>query len=182
MEIVKTDALHWIEMLLLRPNWHGPFDIIGDVHGCLDELLALMATLGYRVERHAGGFAVTPPKGRMLALAGDLAMRGPATPAVLRLAMSMVREGQAFCVPGNQDVKLACALKGSVEQPAPGLTRCLEQFAAEPSEFRAAAIAFLDALPSHCVLDDGRLVIAHAGLPEAERPPAQRMSSAWRCG
>jgi hypothetical protein len=35
---------------------HGPFDIVGDVHGCLDELLELMAALGYRVERQAGDF------------------------------------------------------------------------------------------------------------------------------
>lgn len=153
-------------MLLDRPHWHGPFDIVGDVHGCLDELLALTSALGYRVEQHTGDFAVTPPLGRRLIFVGDLVNRGPATPAVLRLVMSIMQAGQGLCVPGNQDLKLTAALKGSDVQPTFGLARSLEQFAAEPAEFRAAAIEFLDALPSHCILDNGKLVIAHAGLPE----------------
>jgi protein phosphatase len=32
-----------------RKNEHGPFDIIGDVHGCIDVLLDLLAQLGYQV-------------------------------------------------------------------------------------------------------------------------------------
>ena len=153
-------------MLLKRPNWHGPFDIVGDVHGCMDELLMLLLALGYRVEPRLGGFAATPPPGRRLIFVGDLVNRGPAIPAVLRLAMSVVRAGQGLCVSGNQDLKLTAALKAGDVQPTPGLTRSLEQFALEPAEFRAAAIEFLDALPSHCILDSGKLVIAHAGLPE----------------
>jgi protein phosphatase len=154
-------------MLLLRPSWHGPFDIVGDVHGCLNELLDLMAALGYRVERQRKGFAVSPPHGRKLAFVGDLVNRGPATPAVLRLVMSMVHAGNALSVPGNQDMKLVAMLKGSLAQPTPGLARSLEQFAAEPAEFPAAVIAFFEALPNHCVLDARNLVIAHAGLPQS---------------
>jgi protein phosphatase len=153
-------------MLLKRPKWHGPFDIVGDLHGCMNELLALMAALGYRVESLEDSFAASPPLGRRLVFVGDLVNRGPATPQVLRLVMSMVRMGQALCVPGNQDMKLCTALKGMAVAPTPGLTRSLEQFADEPAEFRAEAMEFLDALPSYCILDDGKLVIAHAGLPE----------------
>jgi protein phosphatase len=153
-------------MLLKRPKWHGPFDIVGDVHGCLNELLALMSALGYRVERRAGDFEVAPPLGRRLVFVGDLVNRGPATPGVLRLVMNMARSGQALCVPGNQDMKLTAALKSSAALSTPGLTKSLEQLADEPAEFRAAAVEFLDALPSHCILDNGKLVIVHAGLPE----------------
>ena len=71
----------------------GPFDVIGDVHGCLGELLLLMSALGYRVSRQAGDFEVTPPESRKMAFVGDLANRGPATPGVLRLVMGMVRAG-----------------------------------------------------------------------------------------
>ena len=48
---------------------HGPFDIIGDVHGCFDELVTLLERLGYRLETRTGadggaGFSVTHPEGR----------------------------------------------------------------------------------------------------------------------
>lgn len=153
-------------MLLQRPNAHGPFDIVGDVHGCIDELLALLSALGYRVACHAPGFAVTPPTGRTLAFVGDLANRGPATPAVLRLVIGMVRARCALAVPGNQDLKLVAALRGKPIPNSPGLTHTLNQFAAESPQFRAAAASFLASLPSHLVLDNGNLLITHAGLPE----------------
>jgi protein phosphatase len=145
----------------------GPFDIIGDVHGCLTELLDLLARLGYEVNWQAGEFVVTHPAKRKLAFAGDLANRGPATPEVLRLVMHMVGAGQAYCVPGNQDVKLARALRSRTRgKVVPGLLRSLEQFESEPAEFRAEAAKFLDGLAGHYVLDEGNLVIAHAGLKE----------------
>lgn len=156
-------------MLLNRPNWHGPFDIVGDVHGCLDELLELLSALGYQMNRRAGDLEVALPLGRRLVFVGDLVNRGPATSGVVRLVMNMAREGQALCVPGNQDMKLTAALKDRSAFSAAGLTKSLEQLANEPAEFRAAAVEFLDALPSHCILDDGKLVIAHAGLPEHMR-------------
>jgi protein phosphatase len=145
---------------------HGPFDVLGDVHGCLAELLELMMALGYRVTWHTSCFAVTPPKGRKLAFVGDLANRGPATPEVLRLVMSMVRAGQAVCAPGNQDVVLARALKGGEVKVTAGVVRSLEQLEAEPVEFRAETAEFLDGRAGHYVLDGGNLVIAHAGLQE----------------
>ncbi len=153
--------------VLRPPAAHGPFDIVGDVHGCLDELLALLAALGYRVHSRAGDFQITPPQGRTLAFVGDLVDRGPASPGVLRLAMAMARAGQALCVCGNRDLELVRALKGRLVQVTRGMARTLEQLEAEPDGFRAKALRFLDGLPSHCILDEGRLVVAHAGLKEA---------------
>jgi len=144
----------------------GPFDVVGDVHGCLDELLELLATLGYKVDRQAGDFAVAPPKGRTLAFVGDLVDRGPASPGVLRLVMGMARAGHAVCVAGNRDMELVKAIKGRAVQMTHGMARSLEQLEAEPEEFRAEALQFLHGLASHYVLDEGRLVIAHAGLKE----------------
>ncbi|HEY8470777.1 MAG TPA: polynucleotide kinase-phosphatase [Longimicrobiales bacterium] len=154
-----------------RRDLSGPFDIIGDVHGCLDELVALLRKLGYTVEATAGAdgrptFAVEPPPGRMAVFLGDLVDRGPDTPGVLRLVMGMVEAGTALCVPGNHDVKLVKALAGRNVQVKHGLAQSLEQLGREPAEFRERAAAFLDGLVSHYVLDGGKLVVAHAGMKE----------------
>ena len=95
-----------------RKSEHGPFDIVGDVHGCLDELLELLRSLGYSVEMQDGQYAAQLPEGRKLIFVGDLVDRGPRTPEVLRLVSRLVQAGQAFCVPGNHDVKLVKALRG----------------------------------------------------------------------
>jgi protein phosphatase len=141
-------------------------DIVGDVHGCLDELLELLAALGYRVERAAEGFAVAPPPGRALAFVGDLVNRGPATVDVLRLAMSITAAGQAYCVAGNQDMALLEALRGTARKTSPAVAHSLQELMREPAEFRAAVVDFLAGLPGHLVGDCGRLAIAHAGLKE----------------
>jgi protein phosphatase len=150
-----------------RRDVHGPFDIVGDVHGCFDELLELMSGLGYQVDRQEAAFSVAPPDDRKLVFVGDLVDRGPATPDVLRLVMTMVNAGQAFCVPGNHDMKLVKALKGRDVQLTHGLAESLQQLEQEPAEFRAQVLKFLDDLVSHYVFDDGKLVVAHAGLKES---------------
>jgi protein phosphatase len=156
-----------------QPLWnnkreeHGPFDIVGDVHGCLEELLELLAQLGYRIDRRDGTAEVSPPEGRKLVFVGDLVDRGPATPEVLKLVMGMVRSGQAFCVPGNHDVKLVKALKGRDVQLTHGLAESMHQLREQSEEFRAQAANFLDGLVSHYVFGDGKLVVAHAGLKES---------------
>jgi protein phosphatase len=150
-----------------RRGEHGPFDIVGDVHGCLDELLELMGQLGYAVERNEAEFRVTPPGGRKLVFVGDLVDRGPATPGVLRLVMGMVKAEQAICVPGNHDIKLVKALKGRNVQITHGLAESLEQLRSESDAFRKEAAEFLDDLVSHYVFDDGKLVVAHAGMKES---------------
>jgi len=141
---------------------HGPFDIIGDIHGCCDELEALLAQLGYIEGRH--------PDGRRAIFLGDLVDRGPRILDTLRLVQSMVCSGAAFCVPGNHDVKLVRALRGKNVKVAHGLEKSLAEFEALPEHRRSAAktaaAAFLDSLVSHYVLDSGKLVVAHAGLRE----------------
>ncbi|MFF5264963.1 polynucleotide kinase-phosphatase [Actinomadura viridis] len=146
----------------------GPFDIIGDVHGCRAELEDLLADLGYEIERDALGRAAgaNHPGGRTAVFVGDLVDRGPDTPGVLRLVMGMVAAGQALCVSGNHEAKLVRAMRGRKVRIAHGLAESLEQLAAEPAGFRDEALRFMDGLISHYVLDGGRLVVAHAGLKE----------------
>ncbi|WP_119731221.1 polynucleotide kinase-phosphatase [Thermomonospora amylolytica] len=146
----------------------GPFDVIGDVHGCRAELETLLAELGYEIERDADGRprGARHPEGRTAVFVGDLVDRGPDTPGVLRLVMGMVAAGTALCVSGNHENKLVRALRGRKVKVAHGLAESLRQLEAETAEFRDRALAFMDGLISHYVLDGGRLVVAHAGLKE----------------
>jgi len=154
-----------------EPLWNdlraeaGPFDVIGDVHGCFAELTELLGTLGYQVA--ADGASAVHPQGRTAVFVGDLVDRGPATPAVLRLVMGMSAAGSARSVAGNHEVKLVRALRGRDVTVSHGLAESLAQLSAEPAEFTGQAIAFMDQLLGHVVLDGGRLVVAHAGLPES---------------
>ena len=147
----------------------GPFDIIGDVHGCFDELLTLLERLGYEVETRSdsdgdNGLSATHPEGRKAVFVGDLVDRGPGVVKVLKLVMSMVADGSALCVAGNHESKLTPKLQGRNVQITHGLEESLNQLDAESPEFREQVLAFLDGLISHYVLDDGDLVVAHAGI------------------
>ncbi|MFI6595238.1 polynucleotide kinase-phosphatase [Nonomuraea sp. NPDC050536] len=137
----------------------GPFDIIGDVHGCRSELESLLAELGWE--------GITHPEGRTAVFVGDLVDRGPDTPGVLKLVMSLVAAGTAICVAGNHEQKLVRALNGRDVKVAHGLQESLDQLAACDPAFVEEARAFMDGLISHYQLDGGRLVVAHAGLKEA---------------
>jgi protein phosphatase len=159
-----------------QPLWnnlkheHGPFDIIGDVHGCSAELTSLLAKLGYEVTPVSSdgnvSYTVRPPDGRKPVFLGDLVDRGPDTPGVLRLVMSMVESGVALCIPGNHDIKLMRALQGRQVKIAHGLAESLAQIERDTPEFREQVVKFIDGLVSHYVLDDGKLVVAHAGMKE----------------
>ncbi|WP_406504038.1 polynucleotide kinase-phosphatase [Streptomyces sp. NBC_01602] len=139
----------------------GPFDIIGDIHGCSSELESLLGKLGYVDGAH--------PEGRTAVFVGDLVDRGPDSPGVLRRVMSMVAAGNALCVPGNHENKLGRYLKGRKVQHTHGLTETIEQLDREDAKdpaFREQVREFIDGLVSHYVLDGGKLVVCHAGLPE----------------
>jgi len=176
----------------------GPFDIIGDVHGCYVELCELLEKLGYAVEEEAvldardlgvrvvrvdtegsniplstesdpaqNGVPLRSTAPRRVIFLGDLVDRGPASPQVLRLVMSMVRDGLALCVPGNHDIKLLRHLNGKNVSLTHGLAETVAQLEGESVAFKEQVRLFLDGLTSHYVLDGGRLVVAHAGMPEA---------------
>lgn len=159
-----------------RPLWtdkrgeRGPFDIIGDVHGCFDELFALLKSLGYILpdgtSAAEAGTICHHPEGRKVVFVGDLVDRGPRTPDVLKLVMGMVEAGRVLCVMGNHDSKLLRKLRGSDVKISHGLEASLAQFEPEPMEFKEKVVDFLDGLVSHYILDGGRLVVAHAGLRE----------------
>lgn len=156
-----------------QPLWnnkrqeHGPFDIIGDVHGCYDELIVLLGMLGYTEQP---GGAWRHPEGRKLVFLGDLVDRGPKIPWVVRLVMESVNAGTALCVPGNHDIKFMRKIWGKDVQITHGLAESLAQFETYESGYRGfsrVAAEFINKLVSHFVLDDGKLVVAHAGMKES---------------
>ncbi len=170
--VVSPEELDGVEFER-TPLWsnkrheHGPFDIIGDVHGCYDELRALLERLGYVVETggpNGYGHAVRHPEGRKAVFLGDLVDRGPAVPAVLRLVMSMTLSGTALSVPGNHEMKLLKKLRGKDVKLTHGLAETMAQLESEPPELVAEIAEYIDKLVSHYVLDDGKLVVAHAGM------------------
>jgi protein phosphatase len=154
---------------------HGPFDVIGDIHGCCAELEALLGVLGYvatagTVDAYAlaSGPYYTHPAGRRAVFVGDLVDRGPRVLDTVRIVRNMVAGSSAFCVPGNHDMKLLRKLRGKNVQVTHGLAQSLAEIEALPAETRDAFAKeladFLDSLVSHYVFDDGRLVVAHAGM------------------
>ena len=177
-QVWKLSSVDSIEAatVIRQPLWTdkrketGPFDIIGDVHGCANELQALLARLGYRVEwsndQCNRNVTVTPPEGRKLVLVGDLVDRGPNSPDVLRIAMSMTAAGTAYAVQGNHDRKVRHWLAGRKVTIAHGLQQTIDQLAREDRGFCETVATFLDGLRSHVWLDGGRLAVAHAGLKE----------------
>jgi len=155
-----------------QPLWNnkkdvsGPFDIIGDIHGCFEELRELLLVLGYQFEDTAQGPVAAHPDGRRAVFVGDLVDRGPDSPQVIDLVMNMVANKSAFCVAGNHDVKLSRALVGKKVTVSHGLAESLAQLALRDEDYRQRAAKFMDGLVSHYVFDQGKLVVAHAGLKE----------------
>lgn len=152
-----------------QPLWNnrkqdrGPFDIIGDVHGCCNELESLLQQLGYT---RNGSESWGHPSGRKAIFVGDLVDRGPRIVDTLKTVMAMSLAGSALCVPGNHDIKLKRKLDGRDVTVSHGLDRTLAELELESPEFRTEVQKFLDGLVSHYVFDDGHLVVAHAGMKQ----------------
>ena len=157
IEIVRTKL--WND----KKDEHGPFDIIGDIHGCCDELEQLLNKLGYYRDESE---SYKHPEGRKAVFLGDFCDRGPRNVYVLKTVMDMVDSGNALAVPGNHDVKLLKYLRGSNVKLDFGIEKTAEEFEKMGDNFKERAANFIDSLVSHYVLDDGRLVVAHAGIKQ----------------
>ncbi|MGH7137216.1 MAG: polynucleotide kinase-phosphatase, partial [Pirellulales bacterium] len=175
-EEVEAATIERVPLWNDRRQEAGPFDIIGDVHGCTTELEELLGQLGY-VPTTAGesnplwgDVTFRHPEGRKAVFVGDLVDRGPRIADALRLVRNMLQAGTALCVPGNHDMKLLRKLRGKDVQITHGLANTLAEIESLPDDVREPfcqeVAALLDALISHYVLDDGKLVVAHAGMKQ----------------
>ena len=149
----------------------GPFDIIGDVHGCVNELVELLGQLGYHVALAGAGDERTAHirvgHGRRAFFVGDLVDRGPGGPDVMRIVMAMVASGQALCVAGNHDVSFGRWLEGHKTQLNHGLEATARQFSLESPQFRDSVLTFIHGLKAHLWVDGGQLAVAHAGIRQS---------------
>ena len=177
LEQIETTAIERVPLWNDRRDEHGPFDIIGDLHGCCDELEELLTKLGYVATAGepgdlslAGGPCYAHPAKRKAVFVGDLVDRGPRVLDTLRLVRNMVATGAGICVPGNHDEKLLRKLLGKEVQIKHGLAQTLAEIDALPAEIREPfcreLAEFLDSLVSHYLLDNGKLVVAHAGMKQ----------------
>ncbi|MDR1546498.1 MAG: polynucleotide kinase-phosphatase [Deltaproteobacteria bacterium] len=163
-EQAEAAELVRLKLRVDRSDDAGPFDVIGDVHGCFGELTELLEKLGWRVDRDQ--LSAEPPAGRRAIFLGDFVDRGPDTVKTLRLLMNLSRSGAALCLPGNHESRLLRRLAGRETKETHGLAETMAQLAGAPESFLLEVKQFLGGLVSHYVLDGGRLVTAHAGLPE----------------
>ena len=164
-EEVETAQVERQPLWTNRTDDSGPFDIIGDIHGCYDELVELLALLGYELSNLPdGGLSVKHPQGRKVIFVGDYVDRGPKVVEVLKLVMGMHNAGMGICVPGNHDVKLARALRGKNVTQTHGLAESMSQMEQESEEFKVQVAEFIESMISHYVFDNEKLVVAHAGM------------------
>jgi protein phosphatase len=166
---LDTASITRLKLWTDKREERGPFDIIGDVHGCAEELEALLRQLGYAIEmteQPDTGFRyrVTPPAGRKAVFVGDLVDRGPSVGDTLRLAMDMVESGVALCVLGNHEAKVEKWLRSRDVQIKHGLDKTIADLDAGGEPFKRRVKTFIGRLVSHYMLDGGSLAIAHAGI------------------
>ena len=183
--IYKLSSVEEIEAVEVarQPMWnnrkedHGPFDIIGDLHGCCDELEKLLGQLGYvatESKSNPDSFWYFPtyihPQGRKAIFLGDLVDRGPRILDSLKLVYNMLAADSALCILGNHENKLMRKLNGKNVKLNHGLEQTMAEIEAIELPQREVVTreiqTFLQSLISHYVLDEGKLVVAHAGLRE----------------
>jgi protein phosphatase len=149
-----------------RKHLKGPFDFIGDVHGCATELKQLLSMLGYERPQHQ--LYWSHPSGRKAFFVGDLIDRGPQNLEALFLARDMVNADQAFCLEGNHEAKFLRYLMGKNVQRTHGFEQTVAEIEAlspaEQARVKSEAKTFIEGLFPYATLDGGKLLVAHAGL------------------
>jgi protein phosphatase len=140
------------------------YDIIGDIHGCYNELAQLLDRLGY--EEFNGLFE--HPAGRVLVFVGDLTDRGPKSIPVVQLVTRLVSHNLALYVPGNHCDKLFRLFLGRNVQITHGLETTVAELGRLSSKLKQQIkkdfIHLVETSPFYLVLDNGNLIVSHAGI------------------
>lgn len=169
-EDMKTVQLERQNVPSVKDSVTGPFDIIGDIHGCAEQFHELVIKLGGKVEKAdllgRQIDRIIAPEGRTLVSVGDLVDRGPDSIGVLLSVLDACARGQMYLVPGNHDDKVKRYLQGHKVSRNHGTGETLEALDKENDQIKAYIKDGLNSLSSHLVFDYGRLVVAHAGLPK----------------
>ena len=159
------------------------WDVIGDVHGRLGALQALLRKMGYREEQ---GVWRNPT--RKAVFIGDLVDRGEDVPGVLALVKAMHDAGEAEVLLGNHEYNLLCwyepdgqggFLRARTAQSFRQAARSLAFFDREP-EARAQYFAWFRSLPITLERDGARFVHSYWGGRELAQLGGRR--SLDECG
>lgn len=142
-------------------------DIIGDIHGCLPEFTELTKKLGYEWKK---GIPLHP-ENRILGFVGDLTDRGPESIKVIEIVWQLVIEQKkAYYTPGNHCNKLYRFLLGNKVQVSHGLETTVAEYNSLSKKTQQSIRHKFEQLyeyaPLYLVLDEQKLVIAHAGIKQ----------------
>ncbi|RST75577.1 bis(5'-nucleosyl)-tetraphosphatase PrpE [Siminovitchia acidinfaciens] len=141
-------------------------DIIGDIHGCFSEFESLTRELGYSWE---SGVPIHP-EGRVLGFVGDLTDRGPHSLKVIKAVWTLWKHHGGYYVPGNHCNKLYRYFLGRKVQIAHGLETTVAELdnlsQKEANHYKRLFMELYEDSPLYQSLDEGNLVIAHAGIRE----------------
>jgi protein phosphatase len=144
---------------------NSKFDIIGDVHGCLDELDELFIKLEYALKE-----GIYLCDGRIPVFCGDLTDRGPSSVGVCNIIFKMVKSKKALYIPGNHCNKLYRLLCGSKVKIANGLETTVAELdnlgKVDRVNFAGNFIEMYENSSFYLILDNGNLVVSHAGIKE----------------
>lgn len=144
-------------------------DIVGDIHGCFNEFQKLTVKLGYNWE---SGIPLHPG-GRILGFVGDLTDRGPESLKVINIVWKLVIDKKAaYYTPGNHCNKLYRFFLGNKVQKTHGLETTVAEYEGLTKQgqhkVRQQFMELYEKAPLYLVLDEQKLVIAHAGIKEKD--------------
>lgn len=153
-------------LCLIKGSEKMSYDIIGDIHGCYEECLALMKKLGYDTSQPIP----VHPKKRQIVFVGDITDRGPHSLHMITLVSTMVQKNKAKYVPGNHCNKLYRFFLGRNVSQTHGLETTVAEYEALPkneqTNIKKQFMDLYEQAPLYLRLDDDRLIVCHAGIRE----------------
>ncbi|WP_342471744.1 AAA family ATPase [Metasolibacillus sp. FSL H7-0170] len=148
-------------------------DIIGDIHGCYDEMMALIKKLGYIEENGL----YKHPEGRKLISVGDIMSRGPKSLATMQFWLRQIESGLSYMTDSNHGWKIARWLDGKSVQLAHGdemVEQEMQHFeqqhgANDTAQLKERLAKMLLHAPSHYIILEngiGKAIVTHAGIKD----------------
>lgn len=166
VEIIRTSNPLYL-------NIDNGFDIIGDIHGCYDEMLQLLKTLGYEQQNDL----YIHPAGRRLISVGDIMSRGPKSIATMQFWLKQTEANLSFMTDSNHGWKIARWLRGQQVTLNHGDELVEQEFIAyeqshsaeETTDLKKRFAHMLLNAPSHYILtqnDRTKAIVTHAGIKD----------------
>lgn len=172
VNMVNPDAHHYRDILGFRPSIplmyqdrKGPFDIVGDIHGCIEEFQILLRECGYMIHEDDNGTWFSHPENRILVSVGDLCDKGPDSLSVMEMIFNSIEKQTAIAIRGNHENKvLRHLISGMPPDERSNAFPTFHEVMAQGPEYVDFIIRHLQALPTHYLLDEGKIVVSHGAF------------------